>query len=136
MRFETKIAVAVRDDLEVWQRLNVVAFLISGLGTSFPEMIGEAYEDESGVEYHPMSRQPILAFAGSGEELSLVAQRARDRNVRTAIYDEGLFATNNDIDNRAVIKAKPTDDLSLVGVAVYARRQITDKIFKGLSLHP
>ena len=27
MRFETKIAIAVREDLAVWQKLNVTAFL-------------------------------------------------------------------------------------------------------------
>jgi hypothetical protein len=29
--FDTKIAVVVRDDLAVWQKLNVVVFLTSGI---------------------------------------------------------------------------------------------------------
>lgn len=29
--FETKVAVVVRDDLAGWQRLNVCAFLVSGV---------------------------------------------------------------------------------------------------------
>jgi hypothetical protein len=29
--FVTKVAVAVRDDLKPWQRLNVTAFLVSGI---------------------------------------------------------------------------------------------------------
>ena len=29
--FDTKLAVIVRDDLAVWQRLNVAAFLVSGI---------------------------------------------------------------------------------------------------------
>ncbi|HET6193901.1 MAG TPA: DUF2000 family protein, partial [Trebonia sp.] len=32
VRFDTKIAVLLRDDLEVWQRLNVASFLVSGIG--------------------------------------------------------------------------------------------------------
>ena len=32
IRFDTKIAVLLRDDLEAWQRLNVTAFLVSGIG--------------------------------------------------------------------------------------------------------
>jgi hypothetical protein len=31
MRFETKIAVVLRDDLAVWQKTNVTAFLVSGI---------------------------------------------------------------------------------------------------------
>lgn len=31
MRFDTKIAIAVREDLATWQKLNVTAFLASGL---------------------------------------------------------------------------------------------------------
>ncbi len=31
IRFDTKIAIAVRGDLEPWQKLNVTAFLASGI---------------------------------------------------------------------------------------------------------
>ena len=48
---QRKIAVAVRDDLETWQRLNVAAFVASGIGTAFPDLVGEPYEDASGVRY-------------------------------------------------------------------------------------
>ena len=36
IRFDTKIAVLVRDDLESWQRLNVTAFLVSGIVAATP----------------------------------------------------------------------------------------------------
>ena len=45
VRFDTKIAVLLRDDLEVWQRLNITAFLVSGIGQRNPEVIGEPYAD-------------------------------------------------------------------------------------------
>ena len=32
MQYDTKIAVVIRTDLEVWQKLNVAAFLAGGLG--------------------------------------------------------------------------------------------------------
>ena len=31
MEFDTKIAVVLRDDLAVWQKTNVTAFLVSGI---------------------------------------------------------------------------------------------------------
>ena len=49
MRFETKIAIAVRADLEQWQKLNVTAFLASGIAAAAPEVMGKPYEDGSGT---------------------------------------------------------------------------------------
>ena len=49
-RFDTKIAVLLREDLESWQRLNVTAFLVSGLGTQIPELIGRAILSAEAVE--------------------------------------------------------------------------------------
>jgi hypothetical protein len=31
MAFETKIVIIIRDDLLIWQKLNVTAFLMSGI---------------------------------------------------------------------------------------------------------
>ena len=53
--FPTKAAVVVRDDLAPWQRLNVTAFLVSGLiGAAEPDAIGDDYEDADGVVYLPL----------------------------------------------------------------------------------
>ena len=53
--FPTKTAVVVRDDLASWQRLNVTAFLVSGLiGAAEADAIGEPYEDADGVAYLPL----------------------------------------------------------------------------------
>ncbi|KUG53283.1 hypothetical protein AVL62_00240 [Serinicoccus chungangensis] len=47
--FDTKIAVAVRDDLATWQRLNVTAFLTSGIAAALPELVGAPYADARAV---------------------------------------------------------------------------------------
>lgn len=39
MQFDTKIAVVIRSDLHAWQKLNVAAFLTSGIAAAFPECI-------------------------------------------------------------------------------------------------
>ena len=41
MRFDTKIAIAVRGDLAAWQQLNVTAFLASGVAAGCDETIGK-----------------------------------------------------------------------------------------------
>ena len=62
MQFDTKIAIVIRTDLQAWQKLNVAAFLASGIAAAFPECIGEPYEDASGTKYHALIGQPILIY--------------------------------------------------------------------------
>jgi transposase len=49
--FHTKIALVVRDDLQSWQKLNVTAFLMSGIVGSAPEIVGEPYRDAADNVY-------------------------------------------------------------------------------------
>ncbi|MFF5473178.1 DUF2000 family protein [Streptomyces achromogenes] len=136
LRFDTKIAVLLREDLESWQRLNVTAFLVSGLGTASPEVIGEPYEDADAVPYLPMFRQPVLVFEGAKETLKAAHGRALSRALPRAVFTSDLFATGNDRDNRAAVRAVPTDALDLVGLAVYGPKNAVDKILKGARMHP
>ncbi|MEU8239516.1 DUF2000 domain-containing protein [Actinoplanes missouriensis] len=136
LRFATKIAVLLRDDLPVWQRLNVTAFLVSGLGSADPSLIGEPYADADDVTYLPMFGQPVLVFRGDRETLTAAHGRALARQVRLAIFTADLFATGNDADNRAAVRAVPTAKLDLVGLAVHGPRVAVDKILKGASMHP
>jgi hypothetical protein len=76
MRFETKIAVIVRDDLEIWQRLNVTAFLAAGVAAN-PDLHGEPYADADGTRYLPLFRQPVLVMEGSKEIVAAARGAAR-----------------------------------------------------------
>ncbi|MFG2634005.1 DUF2000 family protein [Streptomyces sp. NPDC048362] len=136
IRFDTKIAVLLRGDLESWQRLNVTAFLVSGLGVTLPEVVGEPYEDADSVSYLPMFRQPVLVFEGTKETLKAAHERALSRSLPRAVFTADLFATGNDRDNRAAVRAVPTADLDLVGLAVYGARGAVDKVLKGARMHP
>ena len=135
MRYDTKIAIVVRDDLATWQKLNVASFLAGGLVGASPELAGEPYRDASGRFYGPLVRQPILIFAASATELTNVLQRAQQRGVRPHLYTKDLFATGNDLDNRAAVAAVATDSLDLVGLGLHAERKEIDKMIKGLKLH-
>ena len=135
-RFATKIAVLLRDDLLTWQRLNVTAFLVSGFGTAVPEVIGQPYGDADGVEYLSMFRQPVLIFEGPGELLKAAHGRALGRGIPLSVFTGDLFATSNDRDNRAAVRAVTTDKLDLVGMAVHGPRNTVDKVFKGAHMHP
>jgi hypothetical protein len=135
IRFDTKIAVLLRDDLQSWQRLNVTAFLVSGLGHAAPETIGEPYEDADGTKYLPMFRQPVLVFDGDAAVMIDTRRRAIDRGLLVSIFTDELFATGNDDDNRAAVRAVARDDLRIAGLCVYGPRNAVDKAIKGSRLH-
>ena len=80
--FDTKVAVVVRDDLAVWQKLNVTAFLISGvIADAGEDVVGEDYLDADGARYLPLLVQPVLIYSAGGEKLQTVRRRAADRDV-------------------------------------------------------
>jgi hypothetical protein len=135
MQFDTKIAVVVRTDLEVWQKLNVAAFLCGGIAAAFPECVGEPYEDGSDATYLPLIGQPILIYAADRSALSRALERALVRNVRPALYTEDMFKTTHDAANRAAVRAVARADLNLVGLAMRAERKVIDKITDGLKFH-
>jgi hypothetical protein len=133
--FPTKVAVVVRDDLAAWQRLNVTAFLISGVEAT-DSLVGEPYVDADGVRYLPMCRQPVLVYEATGEKLRTVHRRALERDLPFAIYTHELFTTGRDEDNRAAVAAVPTAELDLVGLALQAPHKAADAVLRGLKRHP
>ena len=134
MNFDTKIAVVVRDDLLMWQKLNVTAFTISGIA-SLPDVMGENYVDGAGVVYRPMLRQPVLVFAAAADQMRSVYERARREDVQLTIYTQELFATSHDEANRAAVRAVPSEALTLAGMAMRGRKKAMDRILSGLELH-
>jgi hypothetical protein len=133
--FETKIAVVLRDDLAVWQKANVTAFLVSGVAGTNPDVVGEPYRDASGNEYLPMFVQPVLVYEADAAALRRAYERAMDRSVTPAIYTAELFATGYDEANRAAVAAVAAEDLDLVGIAFRAERKVVDKVVDRLRFH-
>ena len=136
MQFDTKIAVVLLDDLEVWQKTNVTAFLVSGIAGTVPGVVGEPYRDATGNEYLPMFVQPVLVYEADGDAIRRAYERAMSRGVTPAVYTRDLFATNHDEANRAAVSVVAADDLDLVGIAVRAERKTVDKIVDRLRFHP
>lgn len=134
MKFDTKIAVVVREDLPTWQKLNVTAFTVSGIaGTQ--DVIGQNYQDGSGITYLPMIKQPIMVFSADIDELKAIHRKALARGLSCTVYTEDLFSTPNDDENRAAVKAVPTEELNLVGLGLYGKKKPMDKALKGTKLH-
>jgi len=136
VEFDTKLAVVLRDDLAVWQKTNVTAFLVSGIAASEPGVVGEPYQDASGNEYLPMFVQPVLVYEADAPALRRAYERALSRGVRPAVYTRELFETNHDEANRAAVASVPADELDLVGIAFRAERKVADRVVDRLRFHP
>jgi hypothetical protein len=136
VRFDTKIAVLLREDLLPWQALNVCAFLVSGLAGANSDLIGEPYRDADDTAYLPMFRQPVLVFQGGKEVLTAAHERAVRRGLTISVYTSDLFATGHDAANRAAVAAVPRDQLDLVGIGLHTARNAVDKVLKGARMHP
>lgn len=134
MVFEKKIVIILRDDLLIWQKLNVTAFLMSGISSN-QNIIGKPYVDGDGVTYLPMLQQPVMIYAANGEQLKDFLKKALSKEVHMAIYTEEIFKTYNDKDNRAKVAEYKTEDLNLVGIGVIGKKNHVDRLTKGLSLH-
>ncbi len=97
----TKIAVVIRDDLPVWQKLNMTAFLASGVAASAPDAIGENYADADGTRYSSMFGQPVMVFAADAARLTRTLDRALSRGIVPTVFTTELFSTGDDMANRA-----------------------------------
>lgn len=134
VRFPTRVALVLRNDLEPWQVANVAAFLASGVAGN-PELAGAAYIDADGTAYAPLLGQPIVVLEGDRDTLRGVRSRAIARELVTAIFDAGMFSTGHDEANREVVASAAGNELDLVGVAVYGAKNQVDRVLKGVSRH-
>ena len=134
--FDTKIAIVIRDDLAVWQKLNVTAFLTSGVLGASEGLLGETYEDADGNQYNSLLVQPVIVLAADAALIRKIYERAMGRSVRISLYTEDMFKTGHDAANRAVVKQYAAADLNVVGLALRDDKKIVDKITKGAKMHP
>ena len=133
--FDTKIAIIVRDDLAGWQKLNVTAFLASGIVAQDPGVIGQPYRDAAGNVYNAMSVQPIVVLAADQETLRAAHRRSLERGVTTSLYIEEMFSTGHDAANREVVAQFSPEEAKVVGIAVRAEKKTVDRIARGAKMH-
>lgn len=136
MTFDTKIAIVVREDLAVWQKLNVTAFLTTGIVGATEGLLGEPYEDAAGNTYHRLAIQPMIVLAADAATIRSIYMRAMERGVRLALYIEEMFRTGHDAANRETVKRCRPDEMNVVGLALREDRKLVDRITKGARMHP
>lgn len=133
--FDTKIAVVLREDLAVWQKLNVTAFLMGGIAGANPGVIGTPYEDAAGNLYNPLLIQPVIVLGADAPTIAAIYARAMERGARLSLYIEDMFKTGHDEANRATVKQYKPDAMNVVGLALRDDKKTVDKITKGAKMH-
>lgn len=133
--FDTKIAIVVREDLATWQKLNVTAFLTSGVLGAKSDLLGEPYEDADGNFYMPLIVQPMIVLSSDAAGLKKIHERGLARGVPLSLYIEDMFSTAHDAANRAAVKQYASSDLNIVGLALRDAKKAVDKITKGAKMH-
>jgi hypothetical protein len=133
--FDTKIAIVVREDLATWQKLNVTAFLTSGIVGANAGLLGEPYEDAAGNTYNPLVVQPMIVLSADREAMTAIYHRAMARGARLSLYIEDMFSTGHDAANRAAVRGYAPEAMSVVGLALREERKLVDKITRGARMH-
>ena len=133
--FDTKIAIVIREDLATWQKLNVTAFLTSGIVGANEGLLGEPYEDASGNRYNSLVIQPMIVLSADKATIATIYRRAMDRGARLSLYIPDMFSTTHDAANRAAVKQYAPETMDVVGLALRDDKKIVDKITKGAKMH-
>ena len=133
--FDTKSAIVIRDDLVTWHKLNVTAFLMSGITGANPGIVGKTYQDRCGKRHLAMSVQPVIVLAGTANVLTNIRNRANDTGIDTVVYIDEMFSTGHDDANRAVFVEHDATEANTVGIALRVDKKIVDKITRGARMH-
>jgi hypothetical protein len=134
---QSRIAFVLRADLLTWQRLNVTAFLSSGIATDLSASpMGETYVDATGREYGRMFAQPVMVFEASGEVLQGALLAALQEGMVVRAFPEVLFTTNTDAANRAAFAKLAPQEMALAGLALLGGRNRISKLLARARKHP
>ncbi|SHL70255.1 DUF2000 family protein [Roseibium suaedae] len=134
--FDTKFVITVREDLATWQKLNVTAFLATGVSAGTLGLIGEPYKDAAGHDYYAICRQPIIVLSADAAGMDKIQERALSRGVDAALYIDDMFSTSHDAANREVFSKCAPGTARIAGIAFHADKKLADKITKGAKMHP
>ena len=109
MEFDTKVAIIILDDLAVWQKLNVTAFLATGIAHAAPDAMGEPYIDAAGRTHARLLGQPIMVYQADTPGLLRAFRQAIERELTRAVYVRAMFSTGHDEASGEVFLKEPAD---------------------------
>lgn len=135
MHKSAKTAILLLDSMPSWKKLNVTAFLATGIGDASPEAMGEKYSDSLGREYTRLFEQPIVVFSASQDVLREALSIGHDKGLTCSAYVHSMFEQSNGVQGRRVFQEEEANCLDLVGVALRGPRKDVDRATKNALLH-
>jgi hypothetical protein len=133
--FDTKIAIVVREDLATWQKLDVTAFLTSGIIGANQGILGKPYADAAGNTYNSLVIQPVIVLSADRQTIAAIYRRGIERGARLSLYIEDMFSTGHDAANHAAVKQYSPEAMNVVGLALREGKKLVDRITKGARMH-
>ncbi|KDM66082.1 DUF2000 domain-containing protein [Acidiphilium sp. JA12-A1] len=130
-----KTAIIVLETLPTWQKLNVTAFLATGIGDASPNAMGEIYHDAADRPFTRLFGEPIVIFTAPQGILVHALNQALTRDLTRAAYVDAMFFQPNGEAGRAVFRREPLDAPNLVGLALRGPRNEVNGATKGARLH-
>ena len=134
MEFDTKITLVIRSDLQIWQMLNVCAFLTSGIVGQDTTLIGPDYLDGDGNAFNGLLKQPVIILSAPSGLIKKIHGKALSRQIKTSAYIEEMFKTGYDEANRLEFSKYAADVANIVGLGLRGDRRQIDKITKGAKM--
>jgi hypothetical protein len=130
-----KTAILLLDSLPSWKKLNVTAFLATGIGDASPDAMGETYRDALDREYTRLFEQPIVVLAASRDVLQDALNIGHKTGLTCSAYVAAMFEQSDGDAGRKVFRHERAERLDLVGIALRGSRKHVDKASRGASLH-
>ncbi|MDX7953300.1 DUF2000 family protein [Lichenihabitans sp. Uapishka_5] len=77
----TKVVILALEHLNVWKKLNVTAFLATGIAGGAAEAMGEPYLNAAGTHYAALLGQPIMIYAANQAMLPRARRQTQMRGL-------------------------------------------------------
>ena len=133
---DTKTAIILLGSLALWQRLNVTAFISTGIASAAPEAMGEIYKDQQDVTYTRLYEEPIVVLLGHSDVLARAHRLAGERGLIRAAFIDAFFSQPHGDAGRIAFASAPIGPENLVGIGLRGPKKDVDKAIKGAKLHP
>lgn len=128
MIIDKKIAIAISDHLLIEQKLQVVAFLTSGLVAQHSDVMGAPYEDFEGNLFSPVMKCYPHIHCVDEMAIGNMHHRAISQSIMITVFVEEWFGMADDEARRAIFQHFDPNTVNVVGMAIYAPRDTVAQV--------
>jgi len=135
--FNKRIILVIRKDLESWQAANTIAHISAYIGNQLKDTFGtgDNFVTDDGNEHPRNSQYPIIIKrAKSNEQLQNLMHKIRDSKVLYHGFIREMIEHTNDNDLQDKLGQKKDIDIEYLGIGIFGKNDIVDKLTKKFGL--